>query len=426
MSGLNRFDWNHIVRRVQEGQELTPFISDAVCTGQLPGNDTLAEAWATDIEFPQTDAIELARLAHFLGISTNNKIGAKEEFLDFSKKHLLNANPPTPLPKEERDKISSRLFDIRYAELAAKLNYFTPEECATHPVYRLAKLDLPIYVTTSPYNFIELALIDAGKRPRVEICYWHKDLKTKQEIASGQNLLIKVIRTLTSRFNDGELRDLSYEIDVDYESLPGEGKSGKARELVAYVDRRRRLKELLQIVKRSRPDISWSTTLGDVYGDSRTDLFKKGLSSVFELDPDYVPSPMEPLVYHLHGLDLYPPSLVLTEDDHMDFLVKVSWDKDAIPFRISEALVDSSLLLLGYDLDDWDFRVLFRGLIIPKSEKRRFPSFSSVSIQLTPGSDVEATRAYLKEYFNHVNFKVYWGEAHQFVDDLWERLGERS
>jgi hypothetical protein len=60
---------------------------------------------------------------------------------------------------------------------------------------------------------------------------------------------------------------------------------------------------------------------------------------------------------------------VLTEDDYLDFLVKVSWDNTVIPPRIAEALTDSSLLLLGYHLQDWDFRVMFRGSDQPQARQ---------------------------------------------------------
>ncbi len=59
---------------------------------------------------------------------------------------------------------------------------------------------------------------------------------------------------INSRFNDNELRDLCFELGVDYESLPGEGKAAKARELVAYCQRRTRLAELEAACRRLRPD----------------------------------------------------------------------------------------------------------------------------------------------------------------------------
>ena len=66
------------------------------------------------------------------------------------------------------------------------------------------------------------------------------------------------------------------------------------------------------------------------------------------------PSKEQPLVYHLHGFDQYPESLVLTEDDYLEFLVAISSDKgrntDPVPKPVREALVESSLLLLGHSL----------------------------------------------------------------------------
>ena len=62
---------------------------------------------------------------------------------------------------------------------------------------------------------------------------------------------------LTGRFDDEELRSLSFDLGVDYDLLEGESKAGKARELVAYFERRRRVPELLKVAKRQRPDIDW-------------------------------------------------------------------------------------------------------------------------------------------------------------------------
>jgi hypothetical protein len=45
---------------------------------------------------------------------------------------------------------------------------------------------------------------------------------------------------------------------VDYENLPGEGKADKARELIAYLERRHSLWQLVKMGRRLRPDISWS------------------------------------------------------------------------------------------------------------------------------------------------------------------------
>ena len=59
---------------------------------------------------------------------------------------------------------------------------------------------------------------------------------------------------LVTYFSDSELRDLCLDLGIDYESLPGEGKAAKARELVAYCQRHGRLTELETTCRRSRPN----------------------------------------------------------------------------------------------------------------------------------------------------------------------------
>jgi len=56
-----------------------------------------------------------------------------------------------------------------------------------------------------------------------------------------RNALLTMIR---QTFDDQELRDLCFELGIDYENLPGEGKASKARELVSYCERHGRLDEL--------------------------------------------------------------------------------------------------------------------------------------------------------------------------------------
>jgi hypothetical protein len=57
---------------------------------------------------------------------------------------------------------------------------------------------------------------------------------------------------ITEHFNWEELRTLCQDLGVDFDSLPGEGKEAKARELVAYMDRHSRLDDLAAIGKWTR------------------------------------------------------------------------------------------------------------------------------------------------------------------------------
>jgi hypothetical protein len=114
----------------------------------------------------------------------------------------------------------------------------------------------------------------------------------------------------------------------------------------------------------------------------------------------------------------------LTEDDYLDLLVKVSEDIEAIPRRVAQALVDSSLCLLGFRLDDWNFKVIFRGLIKSKRDSRRR---LSLSIQFQPSKtikeedvDPKDIENYLERYFDKANFDIYWGDALNFLQELWQ------
>jgi len=73
----------------------------------------------------------------------------------------------------------------------------------------------------------------------------------------------------------------------------------------------------------------------------------------------YDPTKERPVVYHLFGKIDILESIVLTDDDYFGFLINVSKDEKLIAPRIQRALANSSVLMLGYKLDDWDFRVLF-------------------------------------------------------------------
>lgn len=72
-----------------------------------------------------------------------------------------------------------------------------------------------------------------------------------------QEHLIRLHEILAKRFDAEELRTLCFELGIDYDDLKGEGKRGKARELVALLERRGRIAELVAIGKQLRPDAAW-------------------------------------------------------------------------------------------------------------------------------------------------------------------------
>ena len=69
--------------------------------------------------------------------------------------------------------------------------------------------------------------------------------------------LPKLRRNLVAYFNKGELRDLCFDLGVDYESLEEQTRKGMARELVAHCERHEHIDKLLTICRQLRPNVSW-------------------------------------------------------------------------------------------------------------------------------------------------------------------------
>jgi hypothetical protein len=132
-----------------------------------------------------------------------------------------------------------------------------------------------------------------------------------------------------------------------------------------------------------------------------------------------------PIIFHLHGAMDQAESMVLTEDDYLDFLIKIGKDETLLPRRIEQAFTSTSLLFVGYSLNDWNFRVLFRSIVsyLELSTRR-----AHVSVQLSPLSEKatnenrKSAEDYLNRYFDNLKIRVYWGDARNFARELRERL----
>jgi SIR2-like domain len=148
---------------------------------------------------------------------------------------------------------------------------------------------------------------------------------------------------------------------------------------------------------------------------------EKNIESVFDKDPTYTPSVANPLVFHLHGHYSVVESMVLTEDDYLDFLIHISEDEKLLPSCIKKAMTGSSLLFLGYKIADWDFRVLFRSMVgyLEKSLGR-----THISVQIAPEHEgiprdqQENAQKYLESYYARDKVHVYWGSFSDFAEAL--------
>ncbi|MCA9943984.1 MAG: leucine-rich repeat domain-containing protein [Anaerolineales bacterium] len=100
------------------------------------------------------------------------------------------------------------------------------------------------YETVDVWRLID----DVGARQQVK-----PDPHGRMEMAD----LSLLRRLLLDSFNPGELKDLCFELGIDYDDLPGDGRSVKARELILRLQREGRLDELVAYGRKHRPHAQW-------------------------------------------------------------------------------------------------------------------------------------------------------------------------
>lgn len=298
----------------------------------LTNDEQITTEWAKFIGYPMPDKHSLARVSQYhLVEEAKQKVTsylARAKYIHFMKEFILRVFADDEKYQGVVSDLKSAVRERSFSDIVNDLEL--PEFPANDedPLLLLARLPLPIYITTSYYDFLERALLEVNKKPITQICFW-----------------------------SGEIKDI-------------------------------------------RPE-------------HRT-------------DKDFTPSPKNPLVYHLYGFEDYPETMVLSEDDYMNFLVEVMRHTDnlnpIVPSSLREALPESQLLLLGYQLGNWDFRVLFRFLSKFRVGNRRSLERGMV-IQLKELSkkemgDVNKTLEYLREYFDQENFEVKWGNVEVFIREL--------
>ncbi len=169
--------------------------------------------------------------------------------------------------------------------------------------------------------------------------------------------------------------------------------------------------------------------LDDNPGKPVLDVVRDWCNSLIEPPGDKTTAPWStqtPVVYYVYGKKTYRDSLVLTEDDFFDYLIKHS-KFDLMPPMITSSLLMGSVLFLGFSLDDWKFRILFRtimqkggAMLLEKS------GYKHVGVQLDPDdytpADAIRLKRLLEGYFTASKINIYWGSSADFLRELRKRL----
>ncbi len=149
---------------------------------------------------------------------------------------------------------------------------------------------------------------------------------------------------------------------------------------------------------------------------------------------DGEPTRDRPVVYYVFGVFPRWSSVVLTEDEFFDYLIASSSYR-LVPEVVTGSLTEGSLIFLGFQLNDWRFRVLFRQ-IMTLGGSYDLRHRTHVGVQVNPeGQSVEDVRRacrYLEKYFatdRGVGLKepaidIYWGSPEDFLRELKRQLAK--
>ncbi len=139
----------------------------------------------------------------------------------------------------------------------------------------------------------------------------------------------------------------------------------------------------------------------------------------------YMPTPANPLVFHLYGDMDYPISMVLTEQDYVDFMLNMSnldINSVVLPSVISRSFAISSHLFMGYSLNDMNSRNVFRtianfsGAVEPPLSIAVMPAPISA---LVSDTNVSQVQKYLEKYTKGMfKLNIYWYDLFMFLVEL--------
>src|SRR5208337_4267127 len=160
---LRDSDWKRLLLRIKE-KKCTPFLGAGASFGSLPLAADLAEELAKRYSYPFADR-DLVRIAQY-GALHEDPNAPKEDVIQI----LRAAGPPKYKPPEFS-------VDGEPHGTLAGLPLLSPprfDEILNEPHRILARLPFHVYLTSNFDDWMEKALRQADKEPKIAVCPWNK------------------------------------------------------------------------------------------------------------------------------------------------------------------------------------------------------------------------------------------------------------
>ncbi len=214
-------------------------------------------------------------------------------------------------------------------------------------------------------------------------------------------------KTLVEHFSEEEVRDMCFDLGIDYENLPGAGKNSKVRELISYFERQKRTGDLVAWARQMRPVVQWDTV--SYVAESfpvYTSLDSKELTAALARN--------EFFILKLSGIVEKPESLQVTPAEYRDTI-----EANRVYSQFIEKLFSSrTVFFLGASLDG-----ILSHLDVFPIRSRRPRHYALVSVS---GTEWQAKADRLQRRYNVQVLPYQAGETHEdmleFLDSLAKTL----
>jgi hypothetical protein len=163
-----RVFWNRLVKQIQAGK-CTPILGPRVHGDLLPSMPEIAEHWADtkEYQYPFPNRREMAGVAQYVALWTGEHY-TRDQLIDTLMEHVRARLPESPPSGDGTDTLAGLIQAADWQVLVAD----NPNE--VHRV--LAKLDLPVYLTTNIDSSMVEALKARGRNPARSFCRWNERL----------------------------------------------------------------------------------------------------------------------------------------------------------------------------------------------------------------------------------------------------------
>ncbi len=309
--------------RIRTGRAVPVISDETIVDLALGGYAKMVHGYADKVVYyPMPDKENLAKVSKYYWLHEQlSAADAKYDYLNWVSNYIYLTAQRAGHEEATLREAAEQMDELPPSKFANLLGYPNLTDSIDNPLLVLAALPVSIYLTTSPYTFMEDALKAAGKVPRTDFCRWSK---------------------------------------------------------------------LLDNIPSSLPS-------------------------------DYRPSVAQPLVYHLHGIDEYPDSLVLTEDDYLEFIVNVAVNQgspgDCVLPVVRQVFFHDYLIMFGFNPLDWPFRSLSAALI------RTSPRWEDLGVCVLPPVATEAEMDYLQDRIRRGSrCHVSWSSVSNYLQELLKML----